>query len=87
MPSNNGGGDDPCEHYDAQVGIQITEIEVTDEQEIERYCDWCGGLPDILLIKSQNDGLVFCEECRNIIRILARPSRVAPDNLPDKQTE
>jgi len=87
VPSNNGGGDDSCEHYDAQVGIQMAEIEVTDEQEIERYCDWCGGLPDILLIKSQNDDLVFCEECRNIIRILARPSRVTPDNLPDKQTE
>lgn len=60
-----------CDHKDAQVGLRLIEIEVDDPDEVDRHCDWCEGIPDILLVKSERHSLVFCEECRDIIRIVA----------------
>jgi len=64
-------GDEPCDHYGSQVAVRMGEVEVTDPEAVDRHCDWCGELPDLVLLKSERDKLVFCEECRGIIRTLA----------------
>ena len=63
--------DEPCDHYGSQVAVRMGEVEVTDPEQVDRYCDWCGGLPNLVLVKSERDKLVFCEECRGVIRTLA----------------
>lgn len=64
--------DETCQHHGDQVAISMTEVEIEDEDELEEFCDWCGGLPDLVLVKSQRHRIIFCEECRDVIRALVR---------------
>lgn len=61
-----------CDHHADQVAVSIHEVEIEDKEKLDDYCDWCGGLPDLALMKSQRHRIVFCEECRSIIRSLVK---------------
>lgn len=57
--------DEDCEHYNAQVAVEITELGAK-----ARFCDWCGNPASYELEKSGRYSLYLCEEGTTLLDVL-----------------
>lgn len=57
---------EPCDHYDEQVAVTVTEIE-----DIPLDCQWCSGAASYQLDKANRlHTLRLCDDCADVLAIV-----------------
>lgn len=58
-----------CDHHGDQVQVRMFKL---DDEDADASCAWCGD-PEVTLglLKSERHEIAFCQDCRDVIRILA----------------